>query len=681
MTIRITLLFLFFIQYSFGQDRYVDFKESFTNNSKNWNLNSKSKIEKGYLVLQQSIGPFQRIDINPKYDYTIETILNQKTGDKNIKYGIVWGYTDNKNYHVFEISSDGSVRLYSNRNGRKNQIRNKVYDVTIEKNRNSLKIHKSNGNINFYINNQLFHSTDKIYNHIGEIGFKSSSKIRLYVDKLNVRYYHEPMEINLIKKPVNGYKLENLGNNINTSYSELHPYITTDGNTLYFVRGDNPENTNPEKQDIWASNLDHNTNTWSKAKNIGPPLNNDSHNGVISISASGNQAAVRHKYNGNGSSSGGGISISYNYNKKWTLPVPQSILNYKNESANSEFCLSSTGMQLIMTIDDGYSYGDRDLYISFKKKNKTWTKPLNMGSKLNTIDTEISPFLATDNKTLFFASKGHVGYGSSDIFMSKRLDDSWTNWSEPQNLGPEINGNGWDAYFTLSALGDYAYMVRNGDIYKIKLTESVKPEPTITINGFVIDTETNDTINAVVKNIKLNTDKTIAISHATKANPYKFILPLASKCKLDIEMDGFFLPSKIVDLSALTAFKDTTINLYATASAVIDSFTNIYFDVSKYKLREEEKENIISLIEILNNYQDYNFEIIGHTDDDPIHKGNQYLSEKRAKTVFDFLISNGISESKLIYKGLGENMPVYPNINKFGKQLNRRVEIKFLEQN
>ena len=145
-------------------------------------------------------------------------------------------------------------------------------------------------------------------------------------------------------------------------------------------------------------------------------------------------------------------------------------------------------------------------------------------------------------------------------------------------------------------------------------------------------------------------------------------------------MDGFFLPSKIVDLSALTAFKDTTINLYATASAVIDSFTNIYFDVNKYKLREEEKENIISLIEILNNYQDYNFEIIGHTDDDPFHKGNQYLSERRAKTVFDFLISNGISESKLIYKGRGESMPVYPNINKFGKQLNRRVEIKFIEQ-
>ena len=335
-----------------------------------------------------------------------------------------------------------------------------------------------------------------------------------------------------------------------------------------------------------------------------------------------------------------------------------------------------------MTIDDGFSYGDRDLYISFKKKDETWTKPLNMGSQLNTIDDEISPFLATDNKTLFFASEGHVGYGSSDIFMSKRLDDSWTKWSEPQNLGPEINGNDWDAYFTLSALGDYAYMVRGGDIYKIKLAESIKPEPTITIKGFVINTETNDTIDdAVVKNIKLNTDKILAISHATKTYPYKFILPLTRKCKLDTEIDGFFIPSKMIDLSEPTAFKDTTITLYATDKAHIDSLSNVYFDVSKYILREEEEENISSLIKILNNYQDYHFEIIGHTDNDPFPLGNQYLSEIRAKTVFDFLISNGVSESKLSYKGLGESMPVYPNINNFGRQLNRRVEIKFLEQN
>jgi len=680
MPTRIILLFVFFIQYTFGQDRYVNFKESFIDNSKNWQLKSESKIKKGYLVLQQAIGPFKEININPKYDYTIETTFNQKRGDKNRKYGIVWGYLDNKNHHVFEISSNGSVGIYSKENGKRIKIRNKVYDVTIEKNRNSLKIDKSNGNINFYINNQLFHTTDKIYNHTGEIGFKSSSKIRLYVDELNVRYYDEPMDINLIKKSVNGYKLEKLGKNVNTSYSEIGPYITNDGNKLYFVRGKNPENTNPERTDIWFSNLDRNTNTWSKAKNIGPPLNNESSNYVISISASGNQVLIKGQYKLDGSYNGLGISISKKINGKWQIPKSQKIWDYNNLSKYVSSCLSSNGTELIFGIDDGASYGGQDLYICFLNQDGTWAKPLNMGNQLNTTSDEFTPFLAPDNKTLFFASEGHVGYGSSDIFMSKRLDDSWTNWSEPQNLGPEINGNGWDAYFTLSALGDYAYMVRDGDIYKIKLTESIKPEPTITINGFVIDTETKDTINAAVKNIQLNTDKILAISHATKTDPYKFMLPLASKFKLDAEIDGSFLPSKIIDLSALTAFKDTTINLYATAKAHIDSLSNIYFDVSKYILREEEKENLSSMIEVLNNYQDYYFEIIGHTDDDPFPKGNQYLSEKRAKTVFDFLISNGISESKLSYKGLAERMPVYPNINKFGKQLNRRVEIKFIEQ-
>ena len=316
MIIRLIFLFIFFIQYSFGQDRSVDFKESFINNSKDWQLSSGSKIEKGRLVLQQSIGPFQKININPHYDYNIEAVLRQRTGSKKIKHGIVWGYIDNKNYHVFEISSDGSVGIYGKESGEKNQITNKAYDVTIDKKRNSLKIEKRNGNLNFYINNQLFYTTDKIYNHIGEIGFKSSSKILLYIDELNVNYYDEPLDINLIKNPVNGYKLENLGNNVNTSYSEINPYITTDGNTLYFVRGDNPANTNPERQDIWFSNLDRNTNTWSKAKNIGPPLNNNTSNSIISISASGNQAIVKSQYQLDGSYDGLGISISKKINGK-----------------------------------------------------------------------------------------------------------------------------------------------------------------------------------------------------------------------------------------------------------------------------------------------------------------------------------------------------------------------------
>ena len=677
MIIRLIFLFIFFIQYSFGQDRSVDFKESFINNSKDWQLSSGSKIEKGRLVLQQSIGPFQKININPHYDYNIEAVLRQRTGSKKIKYGIVWGYIDNKNYHVFEISSDGSVGIYSKESGEKNQITNKAYDVTIDKKRNSLKIEKRNGNLNFYINNQLFYTTDKIYNHIGEIGFKSSSKILLYVDELNVNYYDEPLDINLIKNPVNGYKLENLGNNVNTSYSEINPYITTDGNTLYFVRGDNPENTNPERQDIWFSNLDRNTNTWSKAKNIGPPLNNNTSNSIISISASGNQAIVKSQYQLDGSYDGLGISISKKINGKWQIPKSQKIWNYKNISESVSSCLSSNGTELIYSIDDGESYVEKDLYICFLNKDGTWTKPLNMGNQLNTASGEYTPFLAPDNKTLFFASEGHVGYGSSDIFMSKRLDDSWTKWSEPQNLGPEINGNGWDAYFTLSALGDYAYMVRDGDIYKIKLAESIKPEPTITIKGFVINTETNDTIDAVVNSIKLNTDKILAISHATKTNPYKFILPLAGKYKLDAEIDGFFIPSPLLTLIS----KDSTINLYATSTAHIDSLNTIYFDVSEYTLREKEKENLNKLIEIITIYKDYNFAIEGHTDNNPFPLGNQHLSAIRAKKVFDFLISNGVSESRISYKGFGERRPIAPNTYELGRQLNRRVKIKFLEYN
>ena len=90
------------------------------------------------------LNPFQKINIHPEYDYNIEAVLRQRTGSKKIKYGIVWGYIDNKTYHVFEISSDGSVGVYSKESGERNQITNKVYDVTIDKKRNSLKIENLN---------------------------------------------------------------------------------------------------------------------------------------------------------------------------------------------------------------------------------------------------------------------------------------------------------------------------------------------------------------------------------------------------------------------------------------------------------------------------------------------------------------------------------------------------------
>src|SRR5690606_837619 len=108
-----------------------------------------------------------------------------------------------------------------------------------------------------------------------------------------------------------------------------------------------------------------------------------------------------------------------------------------------------SGQYLLMAIEMKKGFGEKDIFVSFRnpKDPNSWTKPLNLGNIINTKAGEFGPFLAADDKTLYFVSSGHAGgYGDADVWMSKRLDDTWTNWSKPVNMGEKINTSGFDAY-------------------------------------------------------------------------------------------------------------------------------------------------------------------------------------------------------------------------------------------
>ena len=644
-----------------------------------------SEIDESNLILKHKVvGSFmiQKRDviINPKYDYILEMSFIFKKIDKDqSSLGIVWAMKNKKNYYEFVIRADGKLSIQSKINGKKKKIKKWSTSESINKKKeNILKIEQKGDKLSFYINNEIFHSIVKDISLDGNVAIKISGKTKVEVDYFNISYYDEPIDINLVEDPINGYVLKKLGDNINTIYSELRPYITSDGSRLFWVKHYNPENINPNAQDIWYSDFNTKTNKWEKSKNMGPPFNNKSNNALISVSPDNNMYILNKRYLGTEYCRSGSISVSYNRNGNWTYPESQTIWNYKNEDEYEDFFLSTNGTELLMSIDDGESYGGRDIYVSSRISDNSWSQPLNLGSQLNTVGDDFGMFLASDNKTLFFSSNGHIGYGSSDIFMSKRLDDTWQNWSKPQNLGPEVNSSSWDAYFTLDTEGDYAYTVRDGDIYKIKLAKSIKPEPIITLKGNVINTETNNIIDAVITHVDLNTNKILSISQSSTSNPYKFIFPTSNKCVLKIETNGFLSILRSVDLSNLKAFSDTTINFYVTPASNLDSIANIYFDIEEFTLKRSEKKKLIEILGILEDYTDYDFEIVGHTDNTPFHLSNQYLSDKRAETVYNFLIKNGFPSERLSYIGYAEERPVYSNANRLGRQKNRRVEIILL---
>ncbi|NJM24821.1 MAG: hypothetical protein HC859_04165 [Bacteroidia bacterium] len=290
-----------------------------------------------------------------------------------------------------------------------------------------------------------------------------------------------------IPKPLllaSGIVIEQLDKNVNSDYSELNPLLSPDGKTLYFSRSNHPENVGGinDKEDIWYSELDS-TGHWKLARNL-TQFNNESPNFINTISSvtpDGKSAIIvlGNKYLDNNKMQAG-VSISSNLDGNWSKPVALNIKNDYNFSEKANYFLTNNRKTLVMSVEREDSYGDRDLYVSFMEPDSIWTEPLNLGDILNTAGEESAPFLASDDKTLYFSSNGFSGYGGMDIYVSRRLDDTWTSWSDPENLGSEINSPLQDLFFNIPSFSEYAYYSRgvtetNTDIYRVKLPSCATP--------------------------------------------------------------------------------------------------------------------------------------------------------------------------------------------------------------
>lgn len=236
----------------------------------------------------------------------------------------------------------------------------------------------------------------------------------------------------------------------------MSPVITADGERLYFSRKNHPNNVGGPS-DLEDAYVSENINgVWQQAKNVGYPINNHGPNAVHSASPDGNSLLLMNLYEPDGKQKGQGLSESNKTTKGWGIPQQVKIRQYYNKSGFNEFFMSANEQVLIFAIERDGTNGGRDLYVSFNEGNGIWSKPKNMGRTLNTEGTEMSPFLAPDGVTLYFSSNGHPGYGQNDIFISRRLDNSWKNWSKPKNVGKPINGAGVDSYYSVPASGEFA---------------------------------------------------------------------------------------------------------------------------------------------------------------------------------------------------------------------------------
>src|SRR5690554_948750 len=682
----------------FGLAQPLNVEENFDNNILLWEVeNNKtfdSKIAEGLYTIdhfsEENAGRFYFKDfkVNDDKDFIIEMKARMISGPRSNGFGLTWGASGWQNSNRVAISGDGHFKVehyeeekfFSDIEWKKD-----VNIVNLKDEFNTIRVHKKNDTVKIFINDIEIGVLKARPFSGSKIGFYISANMMIQVDYLHI-YQYGDANINLVENPTNGYEKENLGKNINGKFSDLLPLISSDGNTLYFVKEGYDEIAN-EGQKAYYSVKDEN-GTWTKALNIGAPINNSSSNAVTSVSPDGNTLVVRHTYNEDGTFKSSGLSISNRTKDGWELPKELKIQGHYNDANTSEFCLSSNKNVLIMTVNRKDTYGEKDLYVSFMKDGE-FVEPINMGSVLNTTMSEETPFLAADDRTLYFSTEGHSGYGSNDIFVSRRLDDTWTNWSAPKNLGPEINSVEWDAYFTVTASGEYAYMVSREnslgqtDIFKIKVPEAAKPTPLTLIKGKVLNAKTKEPIFSEIIYQDLNTNKVVgrALSDPNTGD-YQIVLPSGVMYGFLAEKESFYPVSNFVDASALSEYSEVQYDLLLSPIEVGENIrlNNLFFATNQSELEDISISELDRLVDFLKANPNIVIEIGGHTDNVGASAYNQSLSEKRSQSVTNYLISKSIDQSRFTAKGYGLSKPIADNSTEEGRAINRRVEMKILEK-
>jgi outer membrane protein OmpA-like peptidoglycan-associated protein len=700
--LSIILLFITFSLCTLAQE--VVFEDSFDKKNETWKFidNHADKVcVNGNLIL---LGNFRNdvvhgirdIILDPSRDFSIRGRIRYDHGITEKSFGIVLfdgRFTDKPRYYYFmlypedcyEISSSNAINAkfhkYFPKQKNTGLVRTSGYY-------NDLELKNTGGNLTYYINDKKVWSKTGAEICITQIGFFTEGFQEVQVDYLIIKQdgWHQ---INLVDDSFKAYKKENLGENVNSASSEFAPIISADGQILYLcVEFDKANTGDDDAQDIWYSTLNPDS-TWCKRLNIGYPLNNETANGVSYVSPDKNTLLVDNRYDKSGNTIGEGFSISNRIKSGWSIPEAIEIDNYYNKNRYYSVTYSPSGNVLIMSIERDDTFGEKDLYVSFKNNDGSWSEPLNMGPDINTFGVEATPFLAADNATLYFSTNARPGYGYYDIYMTRRMDDSWIKWSEPVNLGPGINTPGWDGYFTIPASGDYAYLVSTensfgyGDIFRVKVSEAARPKPVALIKGKVFNFKTSEFLEASITYFDLETNKEIGTASSNPNNgTYKISLPAGHKYAYFAKKEGYFSVSENIDLTAMGAYTEITRDLYLVPIEVGQSvrLNNIFFDYDKSDILGGSVYELDRLVKIMNDNPGIVIQISGHTDNLGTEAYNQKLSEDRARAVYMYLKSKNIGDDRVSSVGFGESRPLASNDTEEGRALNRRVEFVIISK-
>lgn len=478
----------------------------------------------------------------------------------------------------------------------------------------------------------------------------------------------------------------NLGDSINTDGDEYLPYLTADGQTMFFTsrRLGSTGGYNREYRDYCEDFYfaERTADGWRMAENLGEPINSDMNEGAATFSPDGQYVifAACHRKDGYGDCD---LYISKLNGKVWS--APQNLGPIINTPAwESQPCISNDGKTLFFSSSRPGGEGGQDIWYSRMVKGR-WTEPKNLGKPINTPGAELSPFLHADGKTLFFSSDYHPGFGSLDLFTS--TFDGF-NWKAPVNLGYPLNSSAGEGNIFVTTKGDTAYINSSretgkgrSDIYVFELDPRIRPSFTTYVRGFVTDKTNQKALEATILFVNIATGDTIrSVNTNSASGKYLLTLPLNEDYAAFIDKKGYLFASQSFSLKnidpATTPYFDVDIALQPLAIGIDVIMSSVFFETSKFNLLEVSEAELDHLYYFMKLNSTVKVEIGGHTDNVGTDKENDVLAENRAQEVKKYLIAKGIAAERVSAKGYGERQPIATNDTPEGRALNRRTVCK-----
>lgn len=470
---------------------------------------------------------------------------------------------------------------------------------------------------------------------------------------------------------------KNIGDAINSTESEYFPSLTIDGKELIFTRrtGNN--------EDFYVSK--RKDSTWEKAQPAPGDVNTSLNEGAQNISQDGQWLVFTgcNRPDGFGSCD---IYLSLLTDNGWGEAINLGG-RINSDQWESQPCLSPDKRDLYFASRRFGGLGGCDIYVSHLQPNGRWSEPENLGPTVNTPGDEQCPFIHADNQTLYFTSNYWPGYGDEDLFYSRKGPGG--DFSKPVNLGFPINTIDREGTLFITADGKTAYYASDKtdtkgglDIYSFELREDLRPFRTLWVKGQVFDKKTSKGLPSDVELTDLATRRVISKVQTDETGHYLITLPVGKDYVFNVNRKGylFYSDNFMLVKNAPDSIYEKNIPLQpieVNASVVLN---NIFFDVNKFDLRPESQIELDKVVQLMNDNPSVKVEISGHTDNVGKPADNLALSDKRSKTVVAYLINKRISPQRFTYKGLGETQPIADNKTEEGRAKNRRTEMKITAQ-